>query len=301
MTSATMPSDFEVVHSHLDPISVSGDPIRLHQVPLTGGQFGIKLHPVIFPSSLVMLTPRWTASRYVEFYEREYDELYRLDLRPDVGIKGIRRNASEIVDRLKRYNKDSSTIYNFLDLGAGPGYGLEVFQDFLPTSKIFVIEGSPAAQEIVRKNGFATILGSFLSDEIAEAHTESFDLIVLRHVVEHFLSPVEELKLVAKMLSKTGLAYIAVPDMMNPRTKLRDYDKWWEYWFRSVHAYYYNHNTLFKTLCMSGLAVEQWGFENEEIWCLVRRKTEHDSPFQYDQKSAFKKQVQVLNSTLPQS
>ena len=116
-------------------------------------------------------------------------------------------------------------------------------------------------------------------------------------MAEHFLTPVETLQRLRRALAADGLMYIAVPDMMHPRTVLRDYDKWWEYWFRAVHPYYYSRETLFATLARAGLAPHVWGEENEEVWCLAGagpQAMEHC----HDQELRAR-QAELLNRLLP--
>ena len=60
---------FETAYSHLDDRDAIANPILLHQKPLIIGQFGQQLHPVIYPSGLVMLNPRWTADTYNLFIQ----------------------------------------------------------------------------------------------------------------------------------------------------------------------------------------------------------------------------------------
>ena len=168
-----------------------------------------------------------------------------------------------------------------------------------PNSKISVVEGSPASREIVNKNNFAKVVGNFVNKDLVDRFSGMFDLVIMRHVVEHFLSPISELKWVNQLLADNGLCYIAVPDMMHPRTKLRDYKYWWEYWFRSVHTYYYNRNTLFKTLSMAGLKVILWGEENEEIWCIVQKLRHNESLYDFDYSSSYKKQKDIILALLP--
>ena len=293
-------SKFEIAFSHLDEPEVLPEKLILNGQELNKGQFGFLLHPVIYPSSLVMLSPRWNQSEYAYFYECKYDSLYRLDLKPDIGVRGIENNTKEIIDRLKSCTElKSDLITNIIDLGAGPGFGLPLFVKAFPKSNISVVEGSSASREIVKKNNFATVVGKFVDDELVKRYSGMFDLIIMRHVVEHFLSPISELNWVNQLLEDNGLCYIAVPDMMNPRTKLRDYKYWWEYWFRSVHTYYYNRNTLFKTLSMAGLRVILWGEENEEIWCIVKKSSHNEPIYDFDYRSSYRKQKDILNSLLP--
>lgn len=43
---------FETAYSHLDPLSAITKQVLIHKEPLTIGQFGQELHPVIYPSGL---------------------------------------------------------------------------------------------------------------------------------------------------------------------------------------------------------------------------------------------------------
>jgi len=67
---------FEDTSSHLDSINAIPTPVLLRGKPLTMGQFGQEVHPVIYPSGLVMLNPRWTSESYSEYYSKHYDEYY---------------------------------------------------------------------------------------------------------------------------------------------------------------------------------------------------------------------------------
>ena len=94
--------------------------------------------------------------------------------------------------------------------------------------------------------------------------------------------------------------YIAVPDMMHPRTILRDYTDWWEYWFRSVHAYYYCKETLFATLLMAGLEPISFEEENEEVWCIVKGvDSENYNNRIIEEVNVFDQQMEVLGAHLP--
>ncbi|MGB1103629.1 MAG: class I SAM-dependent methyltransferase [Crocinitomicaceae bacterium] len=63
---------------------------------------------------------------------------------------------------------------------------------------------------------------------------ERFDLIIMRHVLEHFLDPLTVLKRIREVLSEDGVLYIAVPNNLNPTQDLE------KVWFRVVHTYYFN-------------------------------------------------------------
>jgi SAM-dependent methyltransferase len=245
------------------------EPVRLHGEPLTRGQFGYEVHPVLCPCGLVYLNPRWTGACYGEFYTKHYDALYRLETKPDYGTEGVRRHMRQVWERISPVFAARPAPVTVLDAGCGSGYGLQYLQEQLPGIKIFGIEASPDCCRILQDEVKATLLDSDIDGPWLADHQGRFDLIILRHVAEHFLTPVETLQRLRRALAADGLMYIAVPDMMHPRTVLRDYDKWWEYWFRAVHPYYYSRETLFATLARAGLRPLAWGEENEEVWCLV--------------------------------
>lgn len=291
--------EFEFIESHLDCKNTTPDQIMHNGERLSKGQFGHNLYPCLFPSSLVMLFPRWNLDKIKHFYENDYFESYRLDSKPDVGVLGIKKNAEEIINRFENHITSPKAYKRLLDLGAGSGFGIPLLKKFFSNAETFALEGSPTARKIIQENSFAKIIGgNFLDSQVALDYESSFDIIILRHVVQHFLFPMEDFKLLKKLLSEGGRAYISVPDMLNPRTKLRDYKNWWEYWFRSVHAYYYNQFTLFRTLWLNGLSVESWGLENEEIWCIVRQTSNNDSEYLFDYKTAYNLQKQVLVKSL---
>ena len=246
-----------------------GEPVQLRGKPLTAGQFGYEIHPVLCNCGLVYLNPRWTAATYTDFYTQQYDALYRLETKPDYGIAGVRRNMAEVWERVRSNVPLLTGIRNVLDAGCGSGHGLAYLKEQLPGVVICGIEASPECCRVLEEEIGAERLDSDVDGPWVEKHQGRFDLIVTRHVAEHFLTPVATLKRLRSTLAPGGLIYIAVPDMMHPRTVLRDYDKWWEYWFRAVHPYYYCRQTLFATLALAGLAPKAWGEEQEEVWCLA--------------------------------
>ena len=292
---------FETAYSHLDPLSAITKQVLLHKEPLTIGQFGQELHPVIYPSGLVMLNPRWTAETYNLFYEKYYDALYDLALKADYGQEGVVRNMKEVWSRVtKKVDIDTLSINSILDAGCGPGYGLEYLKGLMPEINLYGIEASPDARLILENNVGAKVLDSDIDGDWHADYDNEFDIIILLHVVEHMLDPIKSLSNLKKTLSSQGFMYIAVPDMMHPRTILRDYNNWWEYWFRSVHAYYYSKETLFATLLLAGLEPVFFGEENEEVWCIVKAiDSQNQKNVNIKEVNVFDQQMEVLNTLLP--
>ena len=89
------------------------------------------------------------------------------------------------------------------------------------------------------------------------------------HVFEHLLNPNEALVKLKFILKQDGIIYLAVPDMLHLRIKLRDYNNWIDYWFRIVRSYYYNKFTLAKTIIENGFDIIDYLEENCELWLII--------------------------------
>lgn len=272
--------------------------INLNNLPLVDGQFGYSVHPVICECGLVYLNPRWSKKNYDVFYEFYYDELYRLELKPDYGLAGVIDNMRVIWKRI--HNHIDNNLKNILDVGCGSGYGLKYLKDKNPEASIYGIESSPKSCKILQEENKAILITKDFDSNWTANFSDKMELIILRHVVEHMLNPVDALKKIRSVLSQDGYIYLATPDMMNPRVKLRDYNYWWEYWFRSVHPYYYCKETLIKTLELAGLYPLACGdCINEEVWCLATKSK--IKSLNWTENDLYSKQLNLLRSNLPQS
>jgi 2-polyprenyl-3-methyl-5-hydroxy-6-metoxy-1,4-benzoquinol methylase len=250
---------------------------NLKQNTITRGQFGYLVNPVICSCGLVYLSPRWSKEKYNMFYSKSYDELYRLEIKPDYGISGVIKNMEDILDRIK----DEIEIKRFmsvLDVGCGYGYGLRTLGQQLSDAKLYGIESSPDCCNILQSEEIgAKLITTDFDSNWEHSNYNRFDVIIMRHVLEHMLDPVQGLKKVQASLSDRGIVYIAVPDMMNPKVKLRDYENWWEYWFRVVHTYYFCRDTLLETLNNAGLFAIKTIEENNEVWCVAMKGNKKNS------------------------
>jgi len=265
-------------------------PLLLHGQPFVDGQFGYAVHPVICECGLVFLNPRWSKEDYNVFYENYYDDLYRLESNSDYGIDGVVGNMVVIWNRIKQHLNGNVT--NILDVGCGYGYGLKYLKDQVVNSFIYGIESSSECCEIMQSKEIgATLVTTDFDSNWTNKYEGKFDLIIIRHVVEHMMDPAGSFEKLKIVLNENGFIYIATPDMMHPRTVLRDYGNWWEYWFRPVHPYYYCKETLFKTIELGSLYSVMHGEEDEEVWCLATLNKK--KPIEFD--SVYKEQMSLLD------
>jgi SAM-dependent methyltransferase len=125
-----------------------------------------------------------------------------------------------------------------------------------------------------------------LSNRRHEHHRSQFDLVVMRHVIEHLMDPESALRKIAQSLAPDGLYYVATPDMMHPDGSLNDF------WYRSVHTYYFSEITLTRLAARAGLEPVVIRSDNAELWGIFRRSESFREP----KISVYRDQLQTLRS-----
>jgi Methionine biosynthesis protein MetW. len=202
------------------------------------GQFDIPTNVCICKNcGLSFLSPRWTEEKYLDFYRNDYDRLYR----PNVISKNYKRSPEKdpysyypIVKRLQNRNLITEKTKIILDIGSGSGQKLEIFKTVKPIESFYAIEPSKHCFEQLKSRSIQVITDDISSDW-EQDYQKKFDLITLRHVLEHFMNPLEVLEKLKSTLSPDGIIYIAIPNslILEGRELFNSY-------FRVVHTYYFN-------------------------------------------------------------
>ena len=222
------------------------------------GQFGLPCFVSICPNDgFVFLSPRWPKERYIRFYKDEFYSYHRpADLSDKISDSHF-RSIKKVCERLERLNllRGRESV---LDIGAGMGWSLQWLRDNYPHFKRFsAIESSTHCIAHLKNVIGATIVSQ---DIDSQWQSTGFDLVIMRHVLEHFMHPVEALKKVEENLSPHGIIYIAVPDMMNPKGSLKNF------WFSAAHTFYFSSMTLASIASKAHLSPVKITSENSELW-----------------------------------
>jgi SAM-dependent methyltransferase len=133
-----------------------------------------------------------------------------------------------------------------LDLGFGRGHIMRVARAYS-----FEVYGMDSSSRLVGQLepefGKRLSHGTLGTDAIP---WESFDAIVMSHVVEHLTDPGRVLRDVLAKLSPGGILYVAVPDIDS--LQFRIFGKYWDAINPMVHMQYFNEESLSRLLRDSG-------------------------------------------------
>lgn len=248
------------------------------------GQFGWDTHVSICPNcGLVFLNPRWRKADYDYFYTVEYDQYYRED--PEYAEEKEKRKAELVWERLEK-----NTPHKFntaLDIGCGLGWVLDTISRRNGGMQMAGIEPSDVCVDHFTGQIGGELVARDVDSDWHLDNQERFDLVIMRHVVEHLLDPVEVLSKIASVLAPQGVLYIGTPDMMNPDGPLKDF------WFRCVHTYYFSPTTLERMAAQAGLEPLVLRSEKSELWAIFRRAHE---PVEKTWPSVYGQQLETIQT-----
>lgn len=176
---------------------------------------------------LVQANPRMTEKEYENFYA---SDLYRICYEGEDYLSASARRYTlgygghifQEVNKVKRIGPEVSV----LEIGAGGGWNLLPFMQ--AQARVLGIDYSPSLTQLGSQRGIPMRQGSF------KDIPEQYDVIIINHVLEHFLRPLEALDKIKKHLRDGGIIYIAVPNILNfDITQLQN-----------AHTYYFTPYTL---------------------------------------------------------
>ncbi len=240
------------------------------------GQFGIPTFVSICKDcGLSFLNPRWDQATYLNFYTKKYDKYYRTYKNTkDPKVDPV--SYYPIIRRLKSTFEPNQKFGNILDIGSGDGSKLNNFIENKMADNYYAIEPSAPHEEELKAKGIEFVSNDVDSDW-DKKYPNHFDIIIMRHVLEHCLDPVQVLQKLKNVLTKDGILYIAVPNAFQPNGSFTDY------FFRVVHTYYFNKISLKNILHKSGyevVSMKEGDQHHDEELFVFAKKTEDNLPLE---------------------
>ena len=174
-------------------------------------EYGLPQKNVICKScGLIYANPRLSAKSYQKFYESNfYREIYdnnRSIIDNTINKRYEKNVGTHIFKKINNVYKITSEI-RVLDFGCGGGWNLRPFKQAGA-----ICNGIDYSYDLVEfgiKKGYTCKKGGISEIE------GKYDVIILSHVYEHFLNPIDDLKKISNHLNDNGIIYIEVPNIYN--------------------------------------------------------------------------------------
>jgi len=227
-------------------------------------RWGLPVKNVICKTcGLVRIHPRYEHSVYEHIYINIYWKLVHgaKELTEKRFLFSVKR-AKPFADHLT--NNFELAGKKVLEIGASYGAGLYRLKD----SNCEKLVGYDYDKEFLDKGREYTALDLRYGGVDEAVHDEEqYDLVILRHVFEHFLDPARELSSLSKLLGKDGMLFIEVPGVYNMTY-------WYDdplHYFDFFHPYSYTLGTLKNEMMKNGYVLHKG---NEHVYSFWKYKGE---------------------------
>jgi len=172
------------------------------------------------------------------------------------------RKLEKLGSHLDKFIKNGM---NVLDIGSGEAWALDYFSQH--SSNYFAIESIDKFREYVKSSG-GKVIGRDIDGDYSE-YTDFFDIIVIRHLIEHLLNPIQVLKLASQLVKSSGTVFVACPNASHFSTK----GGFRTSFLRPVHISYFSLDNLVRVGKSAGLECIS-SSANGELNCFFRCRDE---------------------------
>lgn len=141
-----------------------------------------------------------------------------------------------------------------LDVGSGNGGMLQALNN-IGFADLTGSDSSFKCIDRIKELGFKGWQGDVLSDDFYNKSEGKFDLIILSHVLEHLVEPLDAVVRLSRLLSKVGRLYIETPDS----SRYINYSSVPFYYFDTEHINHFDKFSLENICSQASLAVSVYG------------------------------------------
>lgn len=189
---------------------------------------------------ILYANPRMTAETYQAFYDNEYRKIYDDETTDDIFKNSI-KTGETFMGFLDHFEIRPKVVF---EIGCNTGAMLKPFHD--AGIEAYGVDFNQERTAYGREQGLNLLTGGI---EQLEVLGKKADLIILHHVLEHFLDLPGELTRIKALLSESGTLYVGVPGLYTTDRDIL---------FQNAHAYQFTAATL-------AYVMETNGFD--EIYC----------------------------------
>ncbi len=213
------------------------------------GRYGMILTTVICEEcGLVYTNPRPTEAETEAFYHERYWGQYKNQSRPDERF--FRRRLPKIKfmhEELRPFLKPGVKV---LEIGCSVGALLTRIRESAPDGMLVGIEAHTGHAAFAREEKGLDVRAGLLHEVAPSLQPQSFDLVVMNHVLEHTLSPSEVLHTIRSLLKAGGHLVLEVPNVEAPGSRLSNF-------FHIAHNYAFSPATLTRLALKCGFEAQR--------------------------------------------
>lgn len=221
-----------------------------------------------------------------------FDDKSLMDFYSSNEYRSIYGGIEDIIMK-ERYQYDSSRIFDInnysakesffkfienskikyksvMEVGAGGGWNARPFIE-----KGYIYSGIEPTKYLVNE---ANRRGLNITNGFLRDVNRKYDLIIMRHVLEHLKNPVEDLKYLANF---TSILAIEIPGFINNIPSLQN-----------AHLFYFSLNTLTKTCSLAGFEIKEYKVFRKNGFIMALLEKKGTSNYKY---SFFKERIKILS------
>lgn len=157
-------------------------------------------------------------------------------------IEGMKVNRLTFKERLKKIKKKTGKTGKLLDVGCALGDCLMEAKN-LGWNKIYGIDPSSYSYKISQRKGIDIKKGTLRN---VDFESNFFDIILYQDVIEHINDPLEELKIIYRILKPRGWLFIITPDINGWWAKILK--SHWYHFRPNDHLVYFSKKSIIKAL-----------------------------------------------------
>ncbi len=196
--------------------------------------------------------PMFSNAFYNLYYRKYYNELHGV---PQSTLNQFKRGI--MINEFVKSKIDN--IFGVFEIGCAGGGNLLAFKHEVKKIKLGGLDPSEIAISIAKKRGITAIRG--FNKSLNEKILKDYNLIIISHVIEHFINPYKELLYLSIITTRGTHFYIETPNSESPVYKV----PLTSYWFRLSHTYYYTEFTLRALFKKCGFTIIK--FEKKDRIC----------------------------------
>lgn len=202
--------------------------------------------------------------------EAQLERYYRLDYRRDYSEPSLEEryeiDQPDAVARVCRLVPLLHAGSRLLEIGSGSGAFLEAIAPHV--GRAIGVEPEDAAR------AWLTARGTQVVPMLEDADAERFDAIVLFHVLEHVLDPVNFIKALTPYLAPGGRVVVEVPNIDDALVAVYHVRSYLPFYYQKAHLFYFSAKTLAEVFRLAQFqteitGVQRYGLGNHLYWMLA--------------------------------